>query len=330
MQRSLGGFVCTCAVVLAAGIAPARAGMQNDLALCTAAEGRPSAAACTRVMNSGRLRDEDVYIGYYNRADAYEKAGDFDKALADLDQVIQIRPKFARGYIARGLVQDDLGATSKALADLERAIALKPNDAGIYVSRATVLRGKQDYAAALADLKKAADLDPKLERIALQRAIVLAEKGDGEGAKAAADAIFAGATPGAAAYYVRATVAFAQERLEEAQSDIERALKLNASFAGAHTLMGRIEEKRGNVAAAKPHYQTALKVVSQQFDRRLAQKTARERIAALGDVAAASVASNQEAPASTQETPASNQEAPALGCKRFLPATGAIISADCD
>ena len=82
MLRSLGGFLCACALVLAAAIAPAHAGMQNDLALCTAAEGRPSAAACTRVMNSGRLRDEDIRIGYYNRADSYEKAGDFDKATA--------------------------------------------------------------------------------------------------------------------------------------------------------------------------------------------------------------------------------------------------------
>jgi tetratricopeptide (TPR) repeat protein len=323
MLRSLGGFVCVCAVVLAAGIAPAQAGMQNDLALCTAAEGRPSAAACTRVMNSGRLRDEDVYIGYYNRADSYEKAGDFDKALADLNKVVELRPKFARGYLARGLVQDDLGATDKALADLASAIALKPDDAGIYVNRATVLRGKQDFDAALADLKKVADLDPKREKVALQRAIVLAESGDADGATAAADAIFTSATPDAAAYYVRATVAFAQDRLDAAQSDAERSLKLNASFAGAHTLMGRIEEKRGNAAAAKSHYQAALKSVSSDFDRRLAQKTARERIAALGGVEAASVASNQE-------TPAPNQETPEPGCKRFLPATGTIISATCD
>ena len=95
MLRSLGGFLCACALVLAAAIAPAHAGMQNDLALCTAAEGRPSAAACTRVMNSGRLRDEDIHIGYYNRADSYEKAGDFDKALADLNKVVDLRPKFA-------------------------------------------------------------------------------------------------------------------------------------------------------------------------------------------------------------------------------------------
>ncbi len=332
MLRSTGRFVCTCALVFAAGFAPAYAGMQNDLELCTAAQGRSSAAACTRVMNSGRLRDQDVYIGYYNRADAYEKAGDFAKALADLDKVIEIKPKFARGYLARGLVQDDLGATDKALADLDRAIVLKPDDAGIYVHRATVLRGKRDFEGALADLKKAADLDPKREKTPLQRAIVLAESGDIKAASDAADALFASGTPDAATYYVRATVAFFDERMDAAQSDLERALKLNASFAGAHTLMGRIEEKRGNASKAKAQYETALKSVAQEFDRRLAVKTARERIAALKDVTA-SVASNQqhepEPDVAAAPAPVSASES-APGCKRFLPATGTIISADCD
>ena len=334
MLRLSGSFVFAGALVLAAGfvagITPARAGMQNDLALCTAAEGLQSAAACTRVMNSGRLRDQDTYIGYYNRADAYERAGELDKALADLNKVIEIKPTFARGYLARGLVQDDLGATSKALADLESAIALKSDDAGIYVNRATVLRGKQDFDGALADLKTAADLDPKREKIALQRVLVLAERGDMKAARDAADALFAGGTADAAVHYVRATVSFAEEHLEAAQTELERALKLNARFAGAHTLMGRIEEKRGNASAAKSHYEAALKSVGQELDRRLAMKTARDRIAALKDVTAASVASNQ--PEHEADHEPSSVEVPerAPGCKRFLPATGTIISADCD
>ena len=112
------------------------------------------------------------------------------------------------------------------------------------------------------------------------------------------------------------------------------ALKENAAFAGAHTLMGRIEEKRENASAAKAHYETALKSVAQEFDRRLAVKTARERIAALKDVTAPSVASNQPEREPDREPDVDSAPAaasgPAPGCKRFLPATGTIISADCD
>ncbi len=115
------------AVVLATvGVSTsAEAGMSQDLKSCTSAQGRESAAACSRIMSSGRLPDEQFYIGYFNRGSGYRRAGDFDKALADFKRVVKLRPKFARGYHMRGLVQADLGSRDAALADLDRAIELE-------------------------------------------------------------------------------------------------------------------------------------------------------------------------------------------------------------
>ncbi len=86
-------------LLLLAGLAtPSFAGMNEDLASCTAAEGRASAKACTRVMDSGRLPRNQFYIGYFNRGAGYRKAGDLDAAMADFDRVVSLNPDFARGF----------------------------------------------------------------------------------------------------------------------------------------------------------------------------------------------------------------------------------------
>ncbi len=100
----------------------ASAGMSQDLKSCTAAEGRSSAAACTRVMNSGRLPRAQFYIGYFNRGSAYRRAGDANKALADFNNVLQRKPGFARGLVMRAVAYDDLDNRDKALADLDEAV----------------------------------------------------------------------------------------------------------------------------------------------------------------------------------------------------------------
>jgi hypothetical protein len=80
--------------------------------------------------------------------------------------------------------------------------------------------------------------------------------------------------------------------------------------------MGRILEARGDKAAAKARYREAAAAEpADHLEGRVAQRTARERLDALGGVSGADVALNERS---------SN-----LGCKRFLPATGTIISADC-
>ncbi len=82
-----GGFLLL--VVMATGV---QAGMSQDLASCTAAKNRSAAAACTRVMDSGRLPRAQMYIGHFNRGTAYRRAGDFDKAVSDFSKVLELKP----------------------------------------------------------------------------------------------------------------------------------------------------------------------------------------------------------------------------------------------
>jgi tetratricopeptide (TPR) repeat protein len=314
MKRS---YHTVAAVLVTVGFAaPASAGMTQDLASCTAAEGRSSAAACTRVMNSGRLPREQFYIGHFNRGTAYRRAGDFEKALADFEKVVALNPRFARGFHARGLVHDDLGAREEALADIDRAIKIDRQDWSAYYSRAVLLRAKQDFDGALADLDKAIALKPGQPQVQLLRALLSSDKGEYAAARAEINKVVSEGRDSAGAHYARAAVAFEERRLDAAEADLDKALNLRESFAAAHLLMGRILEARGDKAAAKARYrQAAAAEPADHLEGRVAQRTARERLDALGGVSGADVALNERSSS--------------LGCKRFLPATGTIISADC-
>ena len=292
----------------------AQAGMQQDLNNCTAAEGRNSAAACTRVMNSGRLPRAQFYIGYFNRGSGYRRAGDFDKALADFGRVVKLKPKFARGYHMRGLVRADLGERDKALADLGQAIKLNDGAWAPYYTRASVLRADKDYDGALADLDRAAKLKPDENKVKILRALVTADKGDYAEARAEINKVISHGRGLATAYYARAAVAFEEKRFDSASEDVERALTREKDFPAAYALQGRIKEAKGYTGAAKVSYRKALELPVADMEARAARKLATQRLKALG--ASADVALNQS------ETD--------VGCKRFLPATGSIINMDCD
>ena len=61
---------------------------------------------------------------FVNRATVYMRAGKFNKALADLNQAIEIAPEESRVYHLRAKVQMKLGNADAAKADLEKAKGL--------------------------------------------------------------------------------------------------------------------------------------------------------------------------------------------------------------
>ena len=310
-----GGFLTV--VLLATS---ASAGMQRDLSNCTAAKDRAGAAACTRVMDSGRLPDAQMYIGFFNRGTALSRAGAYDRAIVDFSRALERRSQFARAFEARGLAYAAQGAVSKAIADLDASVMREPKEWRFLFSRASVLRADGQREAALADLDAARSLKSHEPKIALMRALLLADGGDYRGANDEVDSVSSAGGDDAAARYVRAAIAFAEGRGQDAAVLVDRALELRADFSAAQTLKGRILEARGEAAAARKHFEQALAAGGGSFDAPAARRTARERLDALGKDAGKRGAEVAAAPAGTARQ---------LDCKVFLPATGSVITATC-
>ena len=57
---------------------------------------------------------------------AYKKKGDYDRAIADLDRAIQLRPDYGLTYAQRGAVYGIKGHYDRAIADFKIAAGLCP------------------------------------------------------------------------------------------------------------------------------------------------------------------------------------------------------------
>jgi tetratricopeptide (TPR) repeat protein len=316
----------------------ASAGMDRDLSVCTAANDKAAAAACTRIMESGRLPNAQMYIGYFNRGTAWRRAGEPAKAVADFTKVLELKPDFARAYEARGSAQADVGARAEALSDLDAAVAHGAGDWRFLYSRAVLLRSYGDTEAARNDLIAAGNAKPEATQVPLMLALVLADEGDFLSARAKVDQSMAQGREEMLAYYTRAAIAFREGQMADAEADVDRALKMKPDFAAAQILKGRILEARGDVGAARASYDKALDGKTDFFDGRATRGIAKERLAALGPVAevpkvtvevpkrAKTVAQAKKDVAEAKiELPAERQ----LDCKVFLPATGTVVTAKC-
>jgi tetratricopeptide (TPR) repeat protein len=117
-------------------------------------------AAIADIDQAINLRPHSIY--YVNRAAAYMRKGAYDRAIADDDQAIVLDPKFATAFDKRGDAYNAKGAYDRAIADYGQAIALDPKNAGYYKDRGSAYHRKGAYDQAIADFDQALKLDPDL------------------------------------------------------------------------------------------------------------------------------------------------------------------------
>ena len=79
----------------------------------------------------------DYAEAYNDRGFAYYLKGDFERAISDYTRAIELRPSYPRAYNSRGVayMQGGYGA-AKSVPDFNRAIELKPDFRYAYINRA--------------------------------------------------------------------------------------------------------------------------------------------------------------------------------------------------
>jgi tetratricopeptide (TPR) repeat protein len=136
----------------------------------------------TKAIESGELSQQDLSTIYYNRGNAWYYKGDYDKAIADYDKVVEIDPRPAAAYTNRGNAWRKKGDYDKAIVDYTKAIesaGLSPQDlSNTYDNRGMVWMKKGDYDKAIADYTKAIEINPKGSLAYYHRGIVWKKKGD--------------------------------------------------------------------------------------------------------------------------------------------------------
>ena len=98
------------------------------------------------------------------KADIYYEMGDAKSAIAEWDKVLEAQPEYYYGYYRRGWYKELSGDFDGAIEDLSMSIVLEPRYAYTYVTRGDIYRkqGKNDLAEA--DFKKVIELEDTPEK----------------------------------------------------------------------------------------------------------------------------------------------------------------------
>ena len=177
---------------------------------------------------------------YYNRGAAYHKNGDYDNAVADYTQAIELNLDGAYyAYLGRADACYDKGDYDNAIADYTQAIKLNPNYANTYCKRGVSYHAKGDYDNTIADCTQAIHLNPDFATAYFGRGWAYYAKGYYDNAITNYTQAIHLKPDYADAYYNRGEAYSDIEDYDNAIADYTQAIKLNPDFVDAYYNRGQ-------------------------------------------------------------------------------------------
>lgn len=172
-------FRCALAVIAllaVAGSVLVSQAVADDADTCVKGAIDDKISACTREINSGRLRGRELASAYSNRGLVYLAKRNNDRAIQDYDQAIRLNPQDYFAFYSRGDAYNDKGQYDRAIQDYDEAINLYPDFALAFNNRGNAYGNKKEYDRAIQDYDQAIKLSPRLTRAINNRADALAKK----------------------------------------------------------------------------------------------------------------------------------------------------------
>jgi tetratricopeptide (TPR) repeat protein len=171
----------------------------------------------------------------------YQKLNDAQGALTDFDRSIFLDSKIATAYVLRGMAKaNKLNDLPGALADYNQAIALNSKFASAYYQRGNLKNKLDDFRGAFSDYNQAISLNPKLDAAYFDRGFLKQNKlNDFRGALA--DYNRAASIKPRDKYIFFHRGSLKQRKLNDplgALADYNQAISLDPNFALAYSLRG--------------------------------------------------------------------------------------------
>jgi tetratricopeptide (TPR) repeat protein len=220
-----------------------------------------SIAACTAVIQSGKLQGRNLSIAYQARGNKYDDRADFDRAMADYEQALRADPQSAMAYYNRGLSFRHQGKYALALADYDRSIQLNPNFAPAYNNRGNVHGLQGRYALAIADSREALRLQPRNANAQSNLCLFMTVSGaDLAATRTECDTALEISPNDAMTLGAHAALGLKQGRSQQAWDEFDKALRITPSGSGragllygrgiAASRLGRAEDGKADIAGA--------------------------------------------------------------------------------
>jgi len=265
---------------------------ENDLYLATAqVSDRSNLAKGIERLSAALARYQPARPEFYFAlAEALRDSGELPKAISQYREAMRRDPKFALGFQKLGAVLRRSGQAAQAVKTLEQAVSVDPGSAPAWHELGMARRAAGADREAIAALEKAIALDPDLPEARNNLGILLLSRGD----RAAAEREFREAIrlqpdyadahgnlgnligglealdhfalalrlhpEDATTRYSYAMALGRARRFDEAQSELESALRTNPEFADAHVLLADLLMAKGEPQVALAHYRDAVRI----------------------------------------------------------------------
>jgi tetratricopeptide (TPR) repeat protein len=203
------------------------------------------------------LADEADHLdARYQRAQVYALLKRGDDAIADLNELIHLKPRTIGYYLRRAELKRDFEDVDAALNDVATALAREPRNPVIYFARGKLKLDAGRFSEAFADFTQVLALEADFEAAYVERAVSLkghalhAPKRNHDAWQTTASGVLLNPTmmeraaedyesafalnPRAAYIYERAAIFEATEEWDKAVSEYQRVIELARTEAAAH------------------------------------------------------------------------------------------------
>lgn len=121
-------------------------------------------------------------LDYFSIGNSCYEKRDYQDAIANYNQALQINFNFAEAYSCRGAAYYAIGNKHKAIADFNQGLGINPNNAITYSNRGAVYSDIGDKHRAIDDFSQAIKLNPNYAKAYYNRGNTRSELGDKQGA----------------------------------------------------------------------------------------------------------------------------------------------------
>ncbi|MEA5505079.1 tetratricopeptide repeat protein [Halotia wernerae UHCC 0503] len=220
----------------------------------------------------------DFTVAYSDRCLAYLQLQDYYQAVTDCTQAINLATENVEPYLNRGLAHYRQGNYLAAIANYNQAIALKPDDFRAYYNRGLACAGEGNYPEAIANYNLALTQIPQTTSLPLaniynDRGLVRFELQDFAAAMLDFDLAIRLNPQDYRAYFNRACACGRNGDNFGAVRDFSQVIRLNTSNALAYVNRGVASYRLGYHQKAIADLQTASEYFGHQGNRVAYKKT---------------------------------------------------------
>ena len=182
----------------------------------------------TQAVATGELNSSNLSTVLNSRGVAYVVKGESDRAIADFDTAIRLKPGYGEAYINRGLAWGQKRDFDRAITDFTEATTLVETGLAhvAFSNRGMAYGEKHDYTRAIQDFDQAIRLRPEH----------------------------------AGAYYNRANIYNAIGDADKALADFDAAIRIQPDFQAAYINRGSIHVMRGETSKATVDFDVAIRL----------------------------------------------------------------------